>query len=238
MWETVKKRWRAWLRAIHRDVGYLAVGLTFIYALSGLAINHITDWDPNFTTFEKVSNIEPIDEALDDDAAVRVALDRLHITATPRSTYRAGDELHLQFDNRKIVIIEDQVTDQGASPRFFLRLANWLHYNRGKAAWTYIADAYAILLLYLACSGLFMLKGKLGLRWRGAILVGLGVAVPMVYVVWSGGPEAHNGKKAAVAVPAAEPDEPDEPDESDDEEADDGPPTRPPLPPPKPPTPS
>ena len=34
-------RWRPWLRAIHRDVGYFSVGLTFIYALSGLAVNHI-----------------------------------------------------------------------------------------------------------------------------------------------------------------------------------------------------
>ena len=51
--DIVKKRWRAWLRAIHRDVGYLVVGLTLIYALSGLAINHIQDWDPNFVTYEK-----------------------------------------------------------------------------------------------------------------------------------------------------------------------------------------
>ena len=81
--------------------------------------------------------------------------------------------------------------DQGREPRFFLRVANWLHYNRGKAAWTYIADAYAVLLLYLAISGLFMIKGKLGLRWRGALLVSLGAAVPIAYVVLSGGPSGH-----------------------------------------------
>ena len=33
-------KWRAWLRAFHRDIGYVAVGLTFIYALSGIAVNH------------------------------------------------------------------------------------------------------------------------------------------------------------------------------------------------------
>ncbi len=223
----IKKRWRGWLRAIHRDVGYLVVGLTFIYALSGLAINHFRDWDPNFVTYERVSNIEPIDVALSDEEAVTVALERLHITTRPRSTYRAGDELHLQYDNRKIVIIEDQVTDQGAKPRFFLRVANWLHYNRGKTAWTYIADAYAILLLYLACSGLFMLKGKLGLRWRGAILVSLGISVPVAYVVWSGGPEARSGQgknNAAATTPAPE---------APEDEEDDGPPERPPLPPPR-----
>ena len=44
--------------------------------------------------------------------------------------------------------------------------------------WTYIADVYAVLLLYLAISGIFMIKGRLGLRWRGAILISLGVGVP------------------------------------------------------------
>jgi len=200
---TVKKRWRAWLRAIHRDVGYLAIGLTVIYALSGLAINHIQDWDPNFTSYEKVTTIEPIDEALDDDAAIALAMERTGVRGTLRSSYRAGDEIHLELDSRKVVIIGDQVTDQGREPRFFLRAANWLHYNRGKKAWTYVADAYAVLLLYLACSGLFMLKGKLGMRWRGAILVTLGAAVPIGYVVWSGGPDAAN-RRAEQAPPAAD----------------------------------
>ena len=45
-------RWRPWLRALHRDIGYLAVGLTVVYALSGLAVNHIGDWDPNFDNYE------------------------------------------------------------------------------------------------------------------------------------------------------------------------------------------
>ena len=35
--------WRPWMRAVHRDAGYVVVGLTFIYALSGIAVNHLTD---------------------------------------------------------------------------------------------------------------------------------------------------------------------------------------------------
>lgn len=201
---TVRKRWRGWLRAIHRDVGYLAVGLTFIYALSGLAINHIQDWDPNFTSFSRETKIAPIPSDVPDDEAftrVREALD----LGLPRDTYRAGDEIHLTYDGREVVVYGDsgQVIDQGQSPRFFLRVANWLHYNRGKQAWTYIADAYAVLLLYLAISGLFMIKGKLGLRWRGTALVALGAAVPIAYVVLSGGPGGHKKTADATVAPSA-----------------------------------
>lgn len=191
---TVRKRWRGWLRAVHRDLGYLGVGLTLIYALSGLAINHIQDWDPNFVSTLRETKIEPIPAELSDEQALARVREALKLGA-PRDFYRAGDELHLTYDGREVVVYGDsgQVTDQGQSPRFFLRVANWLHYNRGKKAWTYIADAYAVLLLYLAISGLFMIKGKLGLRWRGTALVALGAAVPIAYVVLSGGPSASRG---------------------------------------------
>lgn len=212
-WIAIKKRWRSWLRAIHRDLGYLAVGLTLIYAVSGLAINHISDWDPNFVTYQRERTIAAIPADVPDDDAIARARAALGV-GTPRSTYRAGDEIHLEYDDKKLVVYGDSgvVVEQGRKPRFFLRVANWLHYNRGKKAWTYVADAYAVLLLYLAISGIFMIKGKKGLKWRGAILLSLGAAVPLIYVVWSGGPSAANRAAAAKAardgVPTATPDSP------------------------------
>jgi hypothetical protein len=184
----IKKRWRAWLRAIHRDFGYVAVGFTLIYALSGLAINHIADWDPSFTSSEKTLAIAPITEDMPDAEAVARVTTAADL-GKPDDVYRAGDELRLTYtDGTRVTAIGGEVTVQARSPRFFLRIANWLHYNRGKKAWTYAADVYACMLLYLAISGLFMIKGKLGLRWRGAVLVSAGIAVPLAYVVLSGGP--------------------------------------------------
>lgn len=209
LWIAIRRRWRGWLRAIHRDVGYLAVGLTLIYAVSGLAINHIDDWDPNFKTYTRERVIAPIPADVPDEAAIARAQQALGV-GTPRSTYRAGDEIHLEYDNRKLVVYGDSgtVVEQGREPRFLLRIANWLHYNRGKKAWTYIADAYAVLLLYLAVSGIFMIKGKKGLKWRGTVLLLLGAAVPIAYVSWSGGPDAANRaaqERASESPPAPTP---------------------------------
>lgn len=218
----IKKRWRGWLRAIHRDVGYAAVGLTLIYAVSGLAINHISDWDPNFKTYERERQIAPIAADVPDDEAFTRARQALGV-GTPRSTYRAGDEIYLEYDYKKLVVYGDsgRVVEQGRQPRFLLRVANWLHYNRGKRSWTYIADAYAILLLYLAISGLFMIKGKNGLKWRGLIVLGLGIAVPVTYVQWSGGPQAAArrgaGAPAKEAAPQPDPEEPPGAAEPDDD---------------------
>lgn len=186
----IKKRWRAWLRAIHRDVGYLAIGFTIIYAVSGIAMNHIDDWDPSFDATERVVAITPIADDATDDAAVAQVVAAAG-TGTPDEIFRAGDEVRLGYeDGTRVTAIGDTVTIQQRSSRVFFRVAVWLHATRGKQAWKYISDVYAVLLLYLAISGLFMIKGKLGLRWRGTLLVGAGVAVPVLYLVLSGGPGA------------------------------------------------
>lgn len=43
-------KWRATLIAWHRDLGFLSVGLTLVYAVSGVAVNHRHDWDYNYAT--------------------------------------------------------------------------------------------------------------------------------------------------------------------------------------------
>src|SRR5262245_4522494 len=154
-------RVRTWLRALHRDAGYLAVGLTFVYALSGLAVNHVAAWDPNFRSYETVHELGgPI--AGDDAAATTRVLGALGVTAKPRDVYRASPtQLEITFDRRSLHVdtASGRVVDEGQKPRFLLRVANWLHLNRGKKAWSYFADGYAVFLIFLATSGMFMLPG-------------------------------------------------------------------------------
>jgi hypothetical protein len=186
----VAARVRPWLRALHRDAGYLAVGLTVIYALSGLAVNHVGQWDPSFSQLERTHQLRgPL--PADDEAAARHVLASLGVREAPREVYRADDErLEIVFDRRTLHADTRSgvVVEEGQEPRFFLRLANWLHLNRGKKAWTYVADGYAVFLLFLALSGLFMIPGRKGLFGRGAVVAALGAAVPVLYVTLSGGP--------------------------------------------------
>jgi uncharacterized protein len=183
-------RWRPWVRAVHRDLGYVAVGLTLVYAASGLAVNHIAQWDPNFRDTSEVHELGALPQN-DDVALTKKVLAELHIEQAPRDTYRSSDErFDILFDHRSLHVNSKtgHVVDEGQKPRVLLRIANWLHLNRGKKAWTYFADAYAAGLLFLAVSGMFMIAGKKGFFWRGAALVAIGLAVPTVYVVVSGGP--------------------------------------------------
>lgn len=181
---------RAWVRALHRDAGFFVVGLTIIYALSGLAVNHIADWDPSFSQINRTHQLSgPLP---DDDQELALAAARVaKIEAAPSEIYRADDtQLDVVFEHRTLHVDTQtgSVLEEGQKPRFFLRLANWLHLNRGKKAWSYIADGYAVLLLFLAISGLFMLPGRKGLLGRGGLIALAGAAVPVIYVTLSGGP--------------------------------------------------
>jgi hypothetical protein len=191
-------RWRPWLRAIHRDAGYFGVGLTLVYALSGLAVNHIADWDPSFEPIARTHQLGRLPS--EPEAAGKRALAALGVRESAREIYATGDDavdVVLQRSTLHVTPSTGQVLEEGQKPRWFLRAANWLHLNRGKKAWTYVADSYAAILLYLAISGLFMLPGRKGLLGRGALIAALGAAVPIGYVVLSGGPEAKSGATAA-----------------------------------------
>jgi len=170
--EHVAKRWRSWTRAIHRDLGHLAVGLTAVYALSGLAVNHIADWDPNFVNYERTLELGPLSGS--DEAIAAQVLAKLDVVLEQRT-------VHVDTSTGRVV-------DEGQRPRLLLRAANWLHLNRGKKSWTLIADAYAAGLLLLAVTGMVMLPGRKGLLGRGGVLVLIGVAIPIAYVHFSGGP--------------------------------------------------
>jgi hypothetical protein len=203
-----KQRWslkNLW-RSLHRDVGHLAVGLTVVYACSGLAVNHIADWEPSFVAYQETRELGgPI--AGSDEEITAVVRRRLAIAAEPRDVYRAApDDLQILFERSTLHVnpASGHVLEEGQRPRFFLRAANWLHLNRGKKAWTYVADAYAAGLLFLALTGVLMLPGRKGLLGRGGILVLLGAALPIAYVGLSGGPDrpASKARPALTAAPS------------------------------------
>ena len=189
--DIIKRQYRVWLRAIHRDVGYLIIGLTVVYALSGIAINHLGSWDPNFKSVVKTTSLEgPFpkkEEALVNKIILKLKLSRDDVQAF----FYDSDtifELALINGSARLNTKTGIIETIGREPRFFLRTANQLHYNRGKVSWTYIADGYAVLLLFLAILGTFILKGRKGVVGRGAILILIGAAVPLIYVQITSGP--------------------------------------------------
>ena len=171
--------------ATHRDVGYFFAGLTVMYAVSGVAVNHIDDWNPNYVIRREVVDVGVLPFASAAETGAEV-LRRMGVAEQPRSMSRMGpDQLKIFFGSRTLTVAlpAGRVIDEHARRRFAFFEVNYLHLNHGKGFWTWFADAYAVGLLVLACTGIFIITGKKGLGGRGRWLLVAGLAIPIGYLV-------------------------------------------------------
>lgn len=173
-------------RSIHRDLGYIFFFLTVIYGLSGIALNHLDDWNPNYIVKTNNFNIE---KPLNKDNLKRNEVIDLIDNYAPGEKYKNHyfqNETSLKIfikGGSIIVNLEDSSGYVETSKRRpFFHQANYLHYNPQKI-WTIISDIFAASLITLAISGLFILKGKNGITGRGAWLTAFGILVPIVFLL-------------------------------------------------------
>jgi uncharacterized protein len=178
--------WRRLNNVLHRDIGYLAVGLTIVYAVSGVALNHVRDWNPSYRVEKTTRTIAPI-EATDREAIVAEARRALGLDQPPRNAFRPDPETLRLFYPQHTYSIDlptGVVIVERARTRPVLFEMNQMHLNAPKRVWTLVADVYAVALVVLAITGLFVLKGRLGITGRGAWLTAIGVLLPAVYWVY------------------------------------------------------
>ena len=177
--------WRRWNAALHRDLGYLAVGLTLVYAISGLAVNHMADWNPIYRKTAEIRQLGAFDQEQPEEVLVSQARERLALGAPKASHQLDAETLKLIYPGRTVLVDlpTGKATLEGLEPRPGLYAINRLHLNAPKGAWTWIADVYAVTLAFLALSGLFLLRGRVGFLGRGKWFVAAGVLVPVAYWV-------------------------------------------------------
>lgn len=185
-------RWHRLNVVLHRDVGYLAFALTIVYGVSGLAVNHRADWNPSIRQTHTKMTIAPV-TVTEREAIVADAQTKLGLTAAPRATFRPDPAtLRIFYENLtySVDLPTGKVVIERTTPRPVLKQFNDLHLNAPKGVWTWIADLYAVSLILLAVTGLFVLKGRQGLSGRGKWLTAIGVLIPALfwaYYAWLAG---------------------------------------------------
>ena len=178
---------RKWVRLLHRDIGYLSVGLIIIYSVSGIAVNHINDWNPNYIVENETVYIEPVnDSTATNEFIAEYVGGKLNISDSLNSFFRNGPSSIQLFYERKTIdadIATGEVNIETVKDRAVFRHTNFLHLNVPKKVWTYVADVFAAALIFLAISGMFMIRNKNGIKGRGKYLVGIGVLIPIVFLI-------------------------------------------------------
>ena len=173
-------------RWIHREFGYLAAGLTLVYAISGVAVNHTHQFNPSYVEEVREFTI-PAPGFGETDELAPAIIDNLALTEPVKNVWRATPGLVrviVDSGSYDVELLTGQVRAVLLSPRPFLNDVNFLHLNRPKGLWTWAADVYAVMLALLAVTGLFLVKGRRGLAGRGGVLLTLGIALPLAYLIF------------------------------------------------------
>jgi len=182
-------KWRKLNRVLHRDLGYFFAGMIIIYAVSGIALNHIGDWNPNYIITKIESPFTPTDELINNEK--KAILDFLESFENQnrknyKSHYRPSQNSIKIFlkDNESLLLNfeTNKVTFESIKKRPFFFQINFLHYNPGKW-WKWFSDIFAASLIIITITGLLILKGKNGITRRGAILVIAGILIPVLFLM-------------------------------------------------------
>ena len=171
-------KWRKWLRIAHRELSYVFAGMLLVYAISGIALNHKSTFNSQYK-IERTEFVFPADGTLstwlDQCGMAGKEIQHYHPDSTTLKVFLKGNST-LTVDLNTHVGVLEQV-----KKRPFLGSLSKLHYNPGKA-WTWFSDIFAVALIVIVLTGLFMLKGKHGLWGIGGIELLIGILIPLLFV--------------------------------------------------------
>jgi len=180
-------KWRRYNNAIHRDFGYFFFGVTLIYAISGIALNHkvMKDWNPEYVIKRKEILLN--DSVTKEKATKEYVIGMLKLFEEEHNYknhyFPYPDELKIFLEDGSVVVntATGKATMDINRKRQVFNQFNFLHYNPNRW-WTWFADIYAGALAILALTGLFVLKGKNGITRRGAWITVAGVLIPIIFL--------------------------------------------------------
>lgn len=179
------KKVRKFNLATHRDLGYFFSSLIIIYCLSGIALNHVDDWNPDFIITKKNIKVEGNYAAKELKPADVLVLSK-QVDETKYKVYDCptNDQVKIYYDNASLHI--NFKTHEGVyekvSRRPLFYQANVLHKNSLKG-WRWASDVFAFMLITISTTGIFILKGKHGLGGRGKWLILAGFIPPLIALI-------------------------------------------------------
>ncbi len=179
-------KWRKANNWLHRYLGFFFFGTTLVYGCSGIAMNHLDDWDPSYIVIQREVKIE-YDGKMDalDESTIKILFDDYMGKYDYKSHYYPNSTT-LKVFTREGSITIDTRTKKGMRERLVRKPLfygiNYLHYNPIKW-WTYFSDLYAVALIILAITGLVVRKRDNGLSGIGGWLTLAGILIPFLFIV-------------------------------------------------------
>ncbi len=168
-----KRNFQEWMRSLHRDIGFLTIGLTLVYALSGVILIYR---NTSFLRYEK--RTEKVIEANlpVEQLGAKLRMHRFKVTSQKGDTIFFNGGHYIPATGEAVVV-------RKTYPETVMKLIR-LHMMSGRNQFAIVGGIYGILLTFLAISGLFMYKFKSRNGRRGIVLTLLGVIFSVILLLF------------------------------------------------------
>jgi hypothetical protein len=148
----------------HRRIGLLVTGMLLVFTISGIALNHQSQWDPYYTVSKRHEMVHDLAPSMDEDELDLYLRKRYGMDESLNSSlwensrivtmsYTNGISFEIDLRDKSIVKV---VTRK----RPVIYNLIHLHLNALKGVWVFIADVFAIGLIFLSISGIYLVLGR------------------------------------------------------------------------------
>lgn len=157
------------MRILHRDIGFLMIGLTLVYGVSGIILLYR---DTDLFTIEKqyIEKIKPY--TLSNELGKALELRRLRVTEERNDTIYFNYGYYCQSSGEAVYTITTY-------PEFVWTI-NSFHKLKSRFTSHWFATFYGIMLLFLALSSLWMYKPSTKKFRRGLTLTAIGLVIAAI----------------------------------------------------------
>lgn len=187
----MKRKFIKYSRIVHRYLSYFFAGVILIYAMSGLEMNHLKDFNPQYTMKQReytasgsyprktdsFSKEEIVTLLSDIDEQDNYARHYYPNKNTMKVFMRDGSSLSIDLSN-------GNAKYESIKKRVFFSQITSLHYNPNRW-WTIFSDIFAISLIVITITGTVIVTGKKGLIGRGGLLFVAGILIPILFLILS-----------------------------------------------------
>jgi len=196
-----KKSIDQWMRSLHRDLGYFTIGLTLIYALSGIVLSvRGLGWFKQEIHTQIVMSSNISKETFNKKFIEEIKKGNLSLVFQKKMYPKIEKRLRLKLEEEtlntsiftawralKVTYNSDNgitdvvYKDYPKAVKIFLDAHKASH----ESAWFYLAMFYSVVLSFFAISAMFMVKGKYGFKKRGVYLMLAGIVVVIAFLLIS-----------------------------------------------------
>ena len=179
-------KFRKLLRVLHRDFGYFIVAMTLVYALSGIFLNHRHDFNPDYKIIFRDFTTELPSDGNWSSTFIKKQMEMVDKEVVFKKHYLNNEgQIKIFIENGEAIINPENGIGsmQYLEKRPVIFGMNRLHRASLGTLWKWISDLMGVILIFVAVSGMFILKGKRGLTKWGWWLVIAGVLIPVLFAV-------------------------------------------------------